>query len=70
MTKIRNPNIETRNKFEYQMTKIHCLKHLNLCHLKIVSDFEFRASNFRSGAYKLMKTIRRFQINNFSQIQL
>jgi hypothetical protein len=44
---IRNPNFETRNKFEYQMFEIqNRLEHLNLCFLKIVSDFEFRFSNF------------------------
>jgi len=64
----RNPNIETRNKFEYQMLEIqNCLEHLNLCFLKIVSDFgQFykirRASDFRSKAYNLVKTIKRFQI--------
>ena len=38
------------------------LEHLNLCFLKIVSNFEFRASDFRSKAYNLVKTIKRFQI--------
>ena len=39
--KIRNPNIESRNKFEYQMLEIqNRLEHLNLCFLKIVSDFD------------------------------
>ena len=63
LDKIRNPNLEARNKFEYQMNEIqNRLEHLNLCFLKIVSDFEFRASDFRSKAYNLVKTIKRFQI--------
>jgi len=46
--KIRNPYIETRNKFIRQ--KFKCLKQVvfDFCHydLDIVSDFGFRASDF------------------------
>jgi len=48
----RNPNIETRNKFKYQMTKVQNLTLLprlfwSLEHLDffIVSNFGFRASD-------------------------
>ena len=46
------------------------LDHLNLCFLKIVSDFEFRASDFRAKAYRLVKNRKRLQITKFFQIQL
>jgi hypothetical protein len=64
--KIRNPNIETRNKFKYQMTKIPnarllswmfwSLEHFDL--FLIVSDVEFRASNLQASlAYGLKITL-------------
>jgi hypothetical protein len=46
---MRNSNIEILNKVEYQMTKIqNMFRTLENLNFVIVSDFEFRASNFRT----------------------
>jgi len=46
--KIRNPNLEIRNKFEYRMTEIkNKFRRFEILILKIVSYFEFRASDLK-----------------------
>ncbi len=46
--KIRNPNIEIRNKFEIQMFKNSKQKTFEFGRFGFVSNFGFRASNFES----------------------
>jgi hypothetical protein len=53
--KIRNPNIEIRNKFEFskpKISKLSGLKHLKIPSFEIVSSFEFGASNLDPLAHK------------------
>ena len=46
-SKIRNSNVEIRNKFEsskFKISKLSCLEHLKFGHLRLfrISDFVFR----------------------------
>jgi hypothetical protein len=49
LDKIRNPKLETRNKFESQMSEIQNVLKIRILNFEIVSDFGFSASDFRFG---------------------